>query len=253
MKIKSETLEDLYCLINRIVFSKVSKDFFYRGYQKIDINLQASCKVMGIFPYTLEHLGYTKLKFNNLVKHYFSNDELIKYLAALEKGFKAKQASVFFQTNGAAKGDHKKDFCIRGVGVNIIKGKIVNVHVFYRSSELSKKFLADLVFFQSFLFKELHIPSTIPINFHFVCGYVHAKQFPAFIGATYEINRKPPEFDWEDEVMRGRVFSNIYNLMTDTGSAGFGMIKATNRDFKERLKTDSFQNYLRELNLKKHT
>lgn len=225
----------MYLEMNHDLFTQVRPEHYYRGYQKIDTCLIAFAEKIGEFPLTLKDMNYTHLKMNNLIKHYFNEKELEKYKSQRVKALKAKQASMFFSTIGEAKGAHKKDHCIRGVGINFIGKKIVHVHLFYRSSEISRKFLADLIFFSEFLFPKLEIPTDVPCTFHFTCGYVHAKQFPNYLVTSQDkkIDNKIKIYrGWEDERMEAQVKKNLVQVI-EGKIPGFGMIRATNKLFQE--------------------
>lgn len=231
LQVIGNNLLDLYIEANAAMFFQQGP-FVYRGYQKIHQALVLSANRVGSFPITLEDMGYTATKLNNLIKHYSSANELAKWPRKLETSRQADQASIYYTTVGEDKGDHKKDHCIRGIGVNFSKGVMTNVHVFYRSSELSRKFLADLIFFTSYLFPKLEIPKSIPIHLHFTCAYVHSKQFPMYLCI---MARDVMEFEFPDNIPDSKYMNMVLNnidAIVSSPKEGYGLVKATNRVFR---------------------
>jgi hypothetical protein len=137
---------------------------------------------------TMEEIGYTKSKFNALVKSYYhkeSHDAAIQmWKKRLEKG----HGSVGFHCfNHYIKGgsiDSKRSRiasimgpCIQAVTLTIEKDG-ARADLFYRSTELGKKFPADLVFVDQFLFNGFDF-SDVPLKeyrFHF-CNITFAGPF----------------------------------------------------------------------------
>jgi len=234
LTISAYNAEDFYLKANETLFTiEAAPCIYYRGYQKLHLNFIGYLSQLGKLPWDLSDMGYTKTKLNNLIKFYSSVQEIEKYKRELKKAQGKDQASIYFSTVGEYKGDNKKDHCIRGIGVNLIKGEIVNAHIFYRSSELSRKFLADLIFFSSYLFPLLEIKNDVPITIHFTCCYVHAKQFPMFAVLDQYL-----EFiEFEDKKMEAMVFKNLRDITTND-KEGFGLVKTTNKIFRSRYKQD---------------
>lgn len=228
-----ETMEELYIDINRMGFLKTQDSIYYRGYQKILTEISASVEYFGKFTFKLTDIGYTNLKMKSLTKYYYDAERCKKFLAQVMKAKKAKAASLYFPTIGEDKGGHKKDHCIRGIGVNVIKGNIVNIHIFYRSSELSKKFFADLVFFNEVLWHKLELPRDVPIHFHFVGAYVHSKQFPIYL----LFDRDILNISWSDDYMYKMVLKNLKNLSIGKCS-NYGMIKSTDKFFLSQMSSE---------------
>lgn len=243
--ISEQDAYDLYIRMNQVMFRSKDSQFHYRGYQKLHLNTYFRCPGMMDFPISMSDLGYTNTKLNNLKKFYFSDEELRKFEKQYKKGIDTDQASIFFSTVGADKGEHKKDHCIRGIGVNIIKGNIVGVHIHYRSSELTRKFLADLVFFNEYIWPELGVDKDIPIAFHFTCCYVHAKQFPMF--AVLAAREGIESIRLDDPRIGPTIKKNINDILT-SDKAGFGLVKTTNKVFREEYQcSESLKDLIRNL------
>lgn len=151
--------------------------------------------------------GYTKSKLTMLRKHYYHEEsiEVAKQLWEKRKG-QAKYGSVGFTCyNHFVKGDSvdaKRSKrasvfgpCIQSVNLTLMPDKSTEVDVYYRTTELFKKFPADLVFIRDTLLSEFDF-SNNPIrgvNFHFANITIHPMYFVTIIphldNPVRELNR----------------------------------------------------------------
>lgn len=198
---------------------------FYSGARKILQNVHFS-----LTPHddlTLKDCGFTRSKLRMLERNYLVQESID---AALElwKGrvARGKYGSVGFTTYGhyVKGGGHRSHFveihkkrkegddykpsrssvmgpCIQSVIITLNNDKSVVVDIPYRTTELYKKFPADLVFIRDTLLPPFNIKPT-HINFHFANVTCHAMYFITIIPhlrdpiKELEILKKKDKFFW---------------------------------------------------------
>lgn len=134
----------------------------------------------------IEDSGYTNYKMNKLTKDYF-HPESHRVARELWEGRlkQRKYGSVGFTTyNHLIKSDPAKRSkrasvmgpCIQSVCLTLLNNQQTSIDVFYRTTEILKKFPADLVFIRDVLLSgfEFDLES---INFHFANVTVHPMYF----------------------------------------------------------------------------
>lgn len=177
---------------------------FYSGARKILQNVHFSLKPRDDL--TLKDCGFTKSKLRMLERNYLVQESID---AALElwKGrvARGKYGSVGFTTYGhyVKGGGHRSHYaeihkkrkegddykpsrssvmgpCIQSLTLTLSNKGEVTVDAFYRTTELFKKFPADLVFIQDILLPPFDIKPT-HINFHFANVTCHPMYFVTII------------------------------------------------------------------------
>lgn len=192
---------------------------FYSGARKILRNQHFSFRRIRD-DLVMEDLGYTKSKMTMLIKNYVHDESKRVAIELWDKRLRQrKYGSVSFTCfNHFVKGgdiNAKRSKrasvfgpCIQSVSITYIEGKDqhAEVDIFYRTTELLKKFPADLVFIRDNLLKGFDF-STAPlrvVNFHFANITVHPMYFVTLIPSLddpieeWEIIREadPRFFDW---------------------------------------------------------
>jgi hypothetical protein len=71
--------------------------------------------------------------------------------------------------------------CIQSVVLTLLKKGEIEVDIFYRTTEVLKKFPADLVFIRDVLLKPFNLPPDVTINFFFSNLTVHPMYFVTII------------------------------------------------------------------------
>lgn len=162
---------------------------FYSGCRKILRNRSLSFDRLDS-SLLLSDAGYAINKLRQLERHYVhaeSRDAAIKLWE--QRLAKDKYGSVSFHCyNHYVKSEKKSPRgsvmgpCLLTVVLTYIDSKHQEVNCFYRTTELFKKFPADLVFIRDVLLED--IPITGPINFHFANITLHPMYFVIPLGAT---------------------------------------------------------------------
>jgi hypothetical protein len=192
-------------------FSQESADF-YSGARKILRGRQVKMKLGGDIE--LADAGYTKSKLTLLKKYYLNQESVDAALGLWEKRLsQGKYGSVgiscynhFAKGNIDGKSKRGSIFgpCIQSVILTLMNDRSIEVDVFYRSTELFKKFPADLVFLYHILLKPFNIPDNSNVTFHFANTTIHPMYgitiFPLLSDPIRElkiIKRADPFFhDW---------------------------------------------------------
>lgn len=71
--------------------------------------------------------------------------------------------------------------CIQSVVLTLLKRGVIEVDIFYRTTEVLKKFPADLVFLRDVLLKPFNLPEDVTVNFFFSNLTVHPMYFVTII------------------------------------------------------------------------
>jgi hypothetical protein len=184
---------------------------FYSGSRKIIQNLELQ------FPFecdlTLEDAGYTKMKMRQLERNYLWQESIDAAVSLWNRyRERPKYRSVSFSCYGHFVKDHhgprgsRMGPCMQSVIITMDdKGKSAEVTVLYRTTEIFKKFPADLVFLKERLLPEFDFSGMTmkPVR----CYYVNATIHPAYfvillphledpIGELNKLKKADPYF-WE--------------------------------------------------------
>ena len=137
---------------------------------------------------TLEDSGYTKSKMTMLRKNYLHQESIDMAKLLWEKRLgQGKYGSVGFTCyNHFVKGgklDQAKSIrasvfgpCIQSITMTLMDTGEVGIDVFYRTTELFKKFPADLVFIRDELLSQFELPK-YSVTFHFANVTLHPMYF----------------------------------------------------------------------------
>jgi hypothetical protein len=154
-------------------FSQQKADF-YSGARKIIRGAQATMKLSDDI--RVEDAGYTKSKLTLLNKYYLNQESVDVALMLWEKRLSQdKYGSVgiscyghYIKGNVDGKSKRGSVFgpCIQSVTLTLMNDRSVEIDVFYRTTELFKKFPADLVFIAGLL-KPFNLTPNSNVTFHF--------------------------------------------------------------------------------------
>lgn len=164
---------------------------------------------------SLDQLGYAEKghKLNQLKRHYLNQESLNK---AVEDYADRVKRNAYGSVGVTTHGEHKHGytqhgFCIQAFTVTQTQGKDRHseVDVFYRTTEIVKKFGADLVFFRDVLlqpFEESFQRAPLKkVNFHFANVSVHPMYF---------LILKLTDSRWEDRMIEiGEIDEKFYNSL----------------------------------------
>lgn len=194
---------------------------FYSGCRKIITGTQLRFKDLwdADDPLILEDAGYTKSKMSHLVRLY-AHEESIEMALKLWKLRRSKTSygSVSFTCyNHLLKNDIEKKSkrasvmgpCIQAVSITQVKGGKKGqyfIDAFYRTTEILKKFPADLVFIRDVLLKDFDFSGMefLGLKCHFANVTVHPQYFVTIIphleDPIHELERLKKRdryfFDW---------------------------------------------------------
>jgi hypothetical protein len=176
--------------------------FEYNGARKIATNvLWQPAKPPWITLQQMSHLGYARpeTKLKALQRMYFSEAEAARVRALLKKREGQAFSAVSLSTIAGAKDSRSMGHCINAIMLSITP-KRVEATVTYRSTELIKKFSADLAFIPWVLEYQLNL-KVDRVSFFFANCFVSGVFFPTLLRyvdpiAFLEFLRKhePPMF-----------------------------------------------------------
>jgi len=147
--------------------------FMYSGVRKIIQDITWTIDELPDLTYG--DLGYGPNKFTQLCRNYLDTDELERVRALLDKRAGQSFTSVAMSLRGAAKESRSMGHCMQTL-VIAWKKDMETVEVQYRSTEVVKKFGADLVFLR-YLLDELDLSPNL-FRFRFANAYLSGVYFP---------------------------------------------------------------------------
>lgn len=170
---------------------------FYSGARKILRNQTHSFRRMGP-TLAMKDIGYTKSKTSMLLKNYLHEESRNKAVELWERRLDQKKyGSVGFTAyNHFVKNDPNKKSkrasvmgpCIQSVTLTLLSDGSTAVNVFYRTTEIFKKFPADLVFLRDNLLVPFNIENLESITFHLANVTCHPMYYVTLI--PHQINWK---------------------------------------------------------------
>lgn len=161
----------------------------------------------------MKDCGFTKSKMSMLVRNYLNLESHTVALDLWKKRVEQdKYGSVGLTTfnhyvkgnvSGASKRGSVFGPCIQSMTLTLLPKREVGVDVFYRTTELLKKFPADLVFIRDVLLKPFDVNPSV-VTFHFANITMHPMYFVTLIphlddpiAELERIRKKDPKFaEW---------------------------------------------------------
>lgn len=163
---------------------------FYSGARKILRNQIYSFRRIGP-TLSMGDIGYTKSKTSMLLKNYLHEESRTKAVELWERRIgQSKYGSVGFTTyNHFVKNDPNKKSkrasvmgpCIQSVTLTLLNDGSTAIDVFYRTTEVFKKFPADLVFLRDNLMTPFNVESLESLTFHFANVTCHPMYYVTLI------------------------------------------------------------------------
>lgn len=140
----------------------------YSGVRRIIQNFHWECESLPDITYA--DIGYTKAKEKQLLRNYYDPAEFARAKAILDKrAKKSALTSVALSLRGSKKDSRSMGHCMLNLVVSRLN-RVEVVDMYYRSTELSFKFSADLVFLQ-WVFRQLDLKPS-KIRFHFSNAFI---------------------------------------------------------------------------------
>lgn len=116
---------------------------------------------------TLKTTGYSAAKVKQLNWHYLNQPTIDRCKHdVLDKLDGNKVGSGTFDFRGNVKKHVKADYCLVGSVVTVVKGQL-EFDIFYRSTEYTKRFLGDLLFFKEVILPQFDMAPIRQVQFHF--------------------------------------------------------------------------------------
>lgn len=224
--------------INRELFTRISDteiEFHRQGFRKIAHTLIVRVNRWGAPVISMDEIGYAPQKHSQLVKIYYSEAEIARFKETRDKyAPKGKEFSLPILMRGSAdKFDVVKTTkgpCLQAIIVVFIKGVPKKVHIFYRVTEVTKKFYADLVFLDK-IFDDILGEHKLFCEawFHLPEAYCHVKQFPVVDIIAPEWK----EWVWKDKRMEEGVKKYLQDLR-GRKLPSYGMVRRTGEWWVEK-------------------
>lgn len=159
------------------------------GVRKIcsDISFEIPWDALTKTELTYQDICYTAAKGRQLQRNYWDQDEVDAAVKKLLSRKGKDHSSVSIQMRGQVKDSRSQGFCMQNTVITMTP-TACTIDIYYRSTELVQKFLADLIFFADKfppIFEELGRTPTI-IRFKFANVYLSAVFMPIFLRYEYD-------------------------------------------------------------------
>ncbi len=158
------------------------------GVRKIsqDLSLEIPYEALaGSKELSFEDIGYTRGKYRQLARNYWDEEAVEAAMQKLESRKDKPHTSVSIQLKNGTKDSRSQGFCMQNMVITHAPGSYPSctVDIYYRSTEATQKFLADLIFFAEVLpplFERVGIRPSV-IRFKFANVYLSAVFMPIFL------------------------------------------------------------------------
>lgn len=133
--------------------------------------------------WTLEDMGYTAMKMRGLERTYFNRASIDAAMKKASGRTRNDITSVAFSFAGEAKRGESQGHCMQTGVFSFGKKKVPTLDLFYRSTEVTKKFGADLLFLRDVVIPYMNTPAVMGkdiqvIRFNFAQCYFSLHFFP---------------------------------------------------------------------------
>lgn len=197
---------------------------------------------------TYKDIGYTPIKHKQLLRNYWDQEIVDKAVDKMLSRKGARQTSVAIQLNNKVKKKTPMGFCMQTLIITQNPGN-VQVDIYYRSTEIIQKFLADLVFFSIMLpkiFNKMELNPDI-IRFRFANAYLSAVFSPVWIRYENDLGGFFKMLEKNDPTFFRRFGLSVRRLLRANHNYGYRtqakMFEYYKR-FEDREKTDLLREIL---------
>ena len=154
------------------------------GVRKIcaDISFEIPWEALVESGLTYQDICYTAAKGRQLQRNYWDQAEVDAAVAKLLSRKGKDHSSVSIQMRGQVKDARSQGFCMQNTVITLTPD-VCTIDIYYRSTELVQKFLADLIFFGDkfpAIFEQLGRTPTV-VRFKFANVYLSAVFMPIFL------------------------------------------------------------------------
>lgn len=215
--------------LNKFMFAQIDSpnwSFVGSGYRKVTMNIILHVHRWGLLNWNIETVGFHQAKWKQLNSIYYPEEGIAKF-EQQRKDNDGKTVSLCIDMVGVKKKEDvissTKGPCLKNIVFCYNGGTLAQCHIFYRTTEVTKKFFADLVFLD-FFFKEVVSGARTFMDtwIHIPYAYCHVKQFPV-------IDILIPNWrswSWMDRNMKTKV-SEYIDLLKRGNIPSYGMVKNT--------------------------
>lgn len=166
---------------------------------------------------TYEDLGYTKAKGRQLERIYWNQGGMDSMLEKLTSRKSKPHSSVAVQMASGTKDSRSQGYCMQNMVITQTStGR--QIDLYYRSTEVTQKFLADLVFFRQKLVGVFGDQPPGVIRFHFANTYLSAVFAPILLryepdplGFFQQLSQSDPKFFRTFGLATRRFFKESHN------------------------------------------
>jgi len=168
---------------------------------------------------TYQDICYTAAKGRQLQRNYWDQAEVDAAVTKLLSRKGKDHSSVSIQMRGQVKDSRSQGFCMQNTVITLTP-TVCTIDIYYRSTELVQKFLADLIFFADkfpAIFEQLGRTPTV-IRFKFANVYLSAVFMPIFLryesdplGFFQHLQRSDPKFFRTCGLATRRFFNETHN------------------------------------------
>jgi len=174
---------------------------------------------------TFEDLGYSATaKFNQLKRNYWNQESVDKALEKLLSRKGSNHASASIRMQAGDKDSRSSGFCMQNMTITVCRERgYVDMH--YRSTEVSMKFLADLVFLARMLpplLKQLGVTLQV-VRFKFANAFMSALYQPVFLRYEPDIGKFYSHLKEVDPKFVKTYARASYPYLLDTHNYGYKM------------------------------
>lgn len=172
-----------------------AKPYMYNGLRKLVVSVGYTSREWPIV--SLEDLGYTNAKLTSLERMYYNAESVERARALLKKREDQAFSPVSVSMHGGEKRANSLGWCMNSLVVTQTP-KTTRVELLYRSTEIIRKFTADLVFLPK-IFERLEIKPD-EYSFHFSNAFISGVFYPTLfqwvdpIAYLTELQSHEPEF-----------------------------------------------------------
>jgi len=198
-----------------------------------------------------EDICYTKAKLRQLERNYWNEEGFKAAFTKLKDRRNKDHTSVSIQLQGAEKDSRSQGYCMQNMVITQTK-EIVLVDVYYRSTEVLQKFLADMILFNLKLPEYFQDLGRTPymVRFHFANMYLSAVFMPILmryepdpLGFFKHLQQGDPKFFRTCGLSTRVFFRTSHNYTYRTRVKMWDYWKA----YVEPARVKSLENYLNKL------
>jgi len=235
MYIFASTAWDFWKRLNETMFTSQKARGYCSGYRKTLFSVDGETAKWGTLDLKFEDIGYKERKRDQLYEFYYPEEGIDKLLEKMQtQGHKI--CSLALDMVGPKKKEEvvvaTKGPCLKTLVFNMARNQTYGVHVFYRTTECTKKFLADLIFLD-LVFRRIYPGGThrgLHVSFHFASIYCHVKQWPLL---DILLGDECMRWKWLDEDREEKIASYMAGL-NEGRISSYGMVRNGERWYLKR-------------------